>query len=73
MTHNTLRWVSLLAVISITGLVIMLIADAVLWDRLGFVLTALPLIVGLGCYLRARRTPVASRVDRELLIETETE
>ncbi len=55
--RRTLSLVIVLAVICVAGLVIMLVADAALWDRIGFALTAAPLVIGLWRIFSAQPPP----------------
>ncbi len=52
--RTPLLLVGLLAVLGICGLITMLLAHSAGWDRAGFLLTALPLIVGIRRWYRER-------------------
>lgn len=72
--RRTLLLVTVLALASITGLVIMLVADASLWDRTGFALTAAPLVVGLWRAFSAKPPPRRQAAeDDPLLADAEGE
>jgi len=54
-THRPLTPILVMALLCISGLVLLLVQDDAASAGLGLLLTALPLLIGLWCVLRANR------------------